>query len=398
MKSICIHNGTILSGYAVMENHSVLVEDGIISGIFSEEHFRQKRFNPDVTIIDAEGAWIAPGFIDTHIHGYGGFGVDDAAYPENVPVKQAADAMIELSRLLAKTGVTAFNPTVYPAREDAMADTIAKIVSVMGKEDGAKIMGLHLEGPFLSPDKPGVMRPETIKIVDLAFMEKLWNASSGSIVNMTVAPEINRMRELAMFCTTKGIILQAGHTNASYENIIEGMQSGIFHATHMFNAMSKLDQRQPNAVGAILTHSQMSCELIPDGIHVHPNVIKLLTQNKPMDKIVMVTDSLKCTAQKTEPFFANGEEMIFPDGVFRRKKDNVIAGSNLTMMQGIQNLVQFGFSLEDAVKTASANPARAMRYCSKGMITAGMDADITVFGSDFTVRTTIAGGILRYQY
>jgi N-acetylglucosamine-6-phosphate deacetylase len=396
-QKICLHNGTVLSGYATMENCAVFVEDGTIKDVFSNKRFERKHFSPDVRLVDVGGAYIAPGFIDTHIHGYGGVGADDAVYPEIKPENEVVDCMIEMSRLLVKQGVTAFNPTVYPTLPEIMPDAITKIVSAMGREDGAKIMGLHLEGPFLSPSKLGVQRPETVSPVDLAYMEKLTRASRGHIVNMTVAPEIKNMRELALYCTGNGIVLQAGHTAASYENMAEGMQAGIFHTTHMFNAMSKLDQRNPGAVGAILTYSKMSCEIIADGVHVHPNMFKLLAKIKPMDKIVLVTDSLKCTDQETGPFFANGEEMVFSGGLFRRKEDDVIAGSGITMIRGVQNLVRFGFSPEDAVRAASSNPAAVMRYTKKGMIAPGMDADICVFDRDFTVRAVMAGGEIKYS-
>jgi len=265
-------------------------------------------------------------------------------------------------------------------------------VSAMGRESGARIMGLHLEGPFLSPNRLGVQRPETVSPVDLAYMEKLWNASGGHIVNMTVAPELKNMRALALYCGDKGIRLQAGHTDARYENMVEGMQAGILHATHLFNAMTKLDQRNPNAVGAILTHPEVSCEIIADGYHVHPILFKLLARNKSGDKIVLVTDSLKCTGQETEPLFANGEEMVYSGGLFKRKTDGVIAGSALTMIHGVQNLVKFGFTLENAVRAASSNPAVVMGYTRKGIISPGMDADITVFDDNFNIRVTMVGG------
>jgi len=401
MSSVCIHNGTVLSGFAVMECCSVLVEDGTIADVFSQKRFEQKHFEPDMRIIDAGGMYIAPGFIDTHIHGFGGYGTDDALYPEvmikKAAVKDAADSLIEMSRLLVKEGVTAFNPTLYPAQEHILTSAVAALVSAMGRESGARIMGLHLEGPFISPDKLGVQRPETVSPVDLAYMEKLWNASGGRIINMTVAPEIKNMRELALFCIKKGIVLQAGHTDALYENMVEGMQAGILHATHFFNAMSRLDHRNPNAVGAILTHPEMSCEIIADGAHVHPALFTLLARNKPIDKIVLVTDALNPTSQKTGPFYANGEEVVFHDGLFHRKTDDVIAGSGLTMIRGIQNLVHFGFNLEDAVKTAGFNPAHVMRYNRKGTIMIGMDADLTVFDSDFTVRAVLVEGKVMYN-
>jgi N-acetylglucosamine-6-phosphate deacetylase len=374
-----------MTGFAVMEHCAVLIEDGLVADVFSEKRFDQKHFAGDITLIDVNGAYIAPGFIDTHIHGFGGFGTDDAS----------VEAVLEMSRLLAQYGVSAFNPTLYPSEPKKMLETVREISSAIGKESGARIMGLHLEGPFLSPERLGVQRPESLRPVDLAFMEQLWECAQGHIVNMTVAPEIKGMRELALYCIKKGIILQAGHTNAKYENMVEGMQAGILHSTHLFNAMSRLDHRNPNAVGAILIHPEMACEIIADGYHVHPDLFKLLLRDKPIDKIVLVTDSLKPTEQKAGPFFANGEEVCFHDGVFHRKIDDVIAGSGLTMIQGVKNLVSFGFSLEDAIKSAGFNPAQVMRYQRKGAIIPGNDADLIVFDKDFIILAVMVGGVMK---
>ncbi|MDR0375134.1 MAG: N-acetylglucosamine-6-phosphate deacetylase [Treponema sp.] len=385
MSAVCLHNGVVMTGFAAMDHCAVLVEDACIEDVFSEKRFEQKHFGSDVKIIDVQRAVIAPGFIDTHIHGFGGYGTDD----------QTAASILEMSRLLCQYGVTAFNPTLYPIAGDDMVDAVRQIASAIGKEDGARIMGLHLEGPFLSPGKLGVQKPDTLRPVDIPFMERLWEASGGHIANMTVAPEIKGMRELALFCIKKGIALQAGHTNAAYDNMVEGMQAGILHSTHLFNAMSKLEHRNPNAVGAVLIHPEMSCEIIADGFHVHPDVFKLLQRDKPNDKIVLVTDGIKPTEQKEGPLFANGEEVVFHDGAFHRKADDVIAGSGLTMIQGIKNLVSFGFSLEDAVKTATFNPAQVLRYTRKGALIPGYDADITVFDKDFNIKTVLVGGSIK---
>jgi N-acetylglucosamine-6-phosphate deacetylase len=357
----------------------------MVSNVFSKKRFEQKTFGPDVRVIDVNGAFIAPGFIDTHIHGFGGYGTDDAC----------VDSIIEMSRLLAQYGVTAFNPTLYPEEPAKMLETVAEISSAMGREEGARIMGLHLEGPFISSSKLGVQRPETIREVDMAFMEKLWRSSDRHIINMTVAPELKNMRELALYAIKKGIVLQAGHTDAKYEHMVEGMQAGILHSTHLFNAMSRLDHRNPNAAGAILIHHEMSCEIIADGIHVHPDLYKLLMRDKPSDKIVLVTDALKPTEQANGPFFANGEEVVFADGIFKRKDDDVIAGSSLTMIHGLRNLCSYGITLEDAVKAASSNPAQVMRYTQKGAIVPGKDADITVFDKNFKILAVIIGGSIK---
>jgi N-acetylglucosamine-6-phosphate deacetylase len=374
-----------MTGFAAMERCAVLVENGLVSDVFSRKRFSQKRFGPDTQIIDVNEAVIAPGFIDTHIHGFGGWGTEDAS----------AGSILEMSRLLVNYGVTAFNPTLYPTEPALMLQVVAEVASAIGREDGAKIMGLHLEGPFISLERLGAMKADTVQSVDLALMEKLWKAAGGKIVNMTVAPELKGMRELALSCLKKGIVLQAGHTDAKYENMVEGMQAGILHSTHLFNAMSRMEHRNPNAVGAILIHPEISCEIIADGHHIHPDLYKLLLMGKSLDKIVLITDALKPTEQARGPFIAFGDEMVFRDGVFRRKADDVITGSALTMIRGVQNLVKFGFSLEDAVKTASFNPAQVMRYWNKGAIIPGRDADLVVFDGNYKVLVVLVGGTIK---
>ena len=384
--SICLHNGTILNGFSVMENCAVLIEDGKVSDVFSEKRFVQKRFDSSTKIIDVNGSYISPGFIDTHIHGFNGHGTEDAS----------VDSIIAMSEDLAGYGVTAFNPTLYSSEESVFINEIKAVTKAMGKESGARIMGIHLEGPFVSPEKAGVQRMETIRAVDIEMMHRLWDASGGKIINVTVAPELKGMRELALFCIKKGIVLQAGHTNAMYENMVEGMQVGILHSTHLFNAMSQMHHRNPGAVGAVLIHPEMSCEIIADGIHINPNIIKFLLRCKPIDRLVLVTDSLKPTEQKKTPLYANGEE-VYLDECFYRKSDNVIAGSAMTMLKGVKNLVSFGLTLEQAIQMASANPASIMKQEDLGLIAPGYDADITVFDKHFNNLYTIIQGVMYHK-
>ena len=383
--SICLHNGTLITGFSKMENCAVLIEDGKIADVFSERRFLQKKFDPSVRIFDVEESYIAPGFIDTHIHGFKGHGTDNCS----------AEAMIEMSKDLAQYGVTAFNPTLYPAPEEDMMHSIKEIVKAMGNESGANIMGIHMEGPFISPNKLGVQRPETVREVDMELMERLWQTSEGHIVNMTVAPELKGMRRLALYGLERGIIMQAGHTNAEYQNMVEGMQAGILHSTHLFNAMSQLHHRNPGAVGAVLIHPEMSCEIIADGVHVHPDLFKLLARDKPLEKILLVTDGLTPTEQEKGPLIANGEEVVYEGGCFHRAADGVIAGSSLTMIKGVKNLVKFGFSVSDAVRAASSTPAAVMRYNKKGMLVPGYDADIVVFDKQFNILASIIGGVFK---
>ncbi|PKL08919.1 MAG: N-acetylglucosamine-6-phosphate deacetylase [Spirochaetae bacterium HGW-Spirochaetae-7] len=378
----CIHNATLLAGYARMESCAVLVEDGKIADVFSEKRFAQKTFPPGATIYDAGGAYLSPGFIDTHIHGFAGFGTEDLS----------VDAIVAMSDHLGGYGVTAFCPTIYPMDLDDMERSIQACVGAMGKETGARVMGVHLEGPFVSMARLGVQKPEYVRSVDLEVMERLYRAGRGHITNMTVAPELKGMRELALYCLSRNILLQAGHTDATYENMMEGMQAGILHSTHFFNAMSRLHHRDPGAVGAILINPELSCEIIADGKHVHPDLIRLLLRDKPQSKVVLVTDALKPTEQERCPLYANREEVVLEDGVFHRKSDGVIAGSCLTMIGGVRNLAGWGVPVEAAVEMAASNPARIIGLGKRGLLVPGYEADLVVFDKEFSVLATMVGG------
>lgn len=239
-QAICIHNATILTGFSEMPHCAVYIKHNKIADVYNEERFKQKTFGKDVKIINANGAYIAPGFIDTHIHGIGGFDAQSA---------KTAD-ILGMSKILSQYGVTSFIPTVGAAPEKTQIAQIKAIVKAMGKEKGARILGIHLEGPFLSPNRIGGQMQDGISPVDLKLMERLWKASKGKVINMTVAPELRGMRELALYAIERGIILQTGHSDATYEQMVEAMQVNILHVTHLFNAMRPLHHRDPGVVGA----------------------------------------------------------------------------------------------------------------------------------------------------
>ncbi len=378
---ICLHNANVLTGFSVMENCAVYIKNNKIADVFSERRFQQKQFSPKVQIINVNGSYIAPGLIDTHIHGIGGFGTDDGK----------TDSILKMSEILPKYGVTSFIPTLYAAKPDEMIKNIKAVVKAIGKEKGAHILGMHLEGPFISKERLGVQPEDAVSPVDIELMEKFYKAAKGHIINMTVAPELKGMRGLALWCISKGIILQAGHTNATYTQMVEGMQARIMHTTHLFNAMSRMHHRDPGAVGAVFIHPEISCEFIADGIHIDSNLIKLLFQFKPLDKLVMVTDSLKPTKQKADVLYANNEEVYF-DKCFYRKSDNVIAGSAMTMIDGVKNLVDWGLTLEQAIHVSSPSPAEILKIQNKGYVAPGFDADLIIFNEDFTTINTIIDG------
>lgn len=383
MATLCLTNGTAYAGVTAFPGSSVIIRDGRIVDVVGQSRLSKTELPADTVIVDVEGGNIAPGFIDTHIHGLHGFDTSD----------RSTEAILEISRILPRYGVTSFCPTIYPQAPDDFLASVQAASAAIGKESGARILGLHIEGPFISVQKKGVQRPEHISPVDLDLMERIDTASNGAIAIMTVAPELKNMRELALLCAKKGIVLSAGHSDASYENMLEGMQVGILHSTHFFNAMRGLHHRDPGVAGAIMIHPDISCEVIADGFHVHPAILSHLLRVKPLDNIVLVTDSLRPTGQIEGRLEANQEEVYLKDDVFYRKTDDVIAGSSLTMIKGVQNLVSFGVPLEDALRMAAANPARVLNQQTEiGSLIPGRKADLVVFDNDFEVRMTMVGG------
>ena len=180
-KGLCLHNATILTGFSVMENCAVYIKNNKIADVFSEKRFHQKQFSPKVQIINVNGSYVAPGFIDTHIHGIGGFGTDDGDYK----------SILKMSEILPQYGVTSFIPTLYAAKEKEMIKNIKAVVKAMGKEKGAKILGIHLEGPFISKERLGVQTEDSVSPVDIDLMEKFYKAAKGKIINIASTNGIN---------------------------------------------------------------------------------------------------------------------------------------------------------------------------------------------------------------
>lgn len=386
MSLICLHNATVYTGITTLPKSTVLIQDGKIEDVISNERFRKRNIPKDAVIYYLNGANISSGFVDTHIHGLHGYDTSDGT----------VDSILEMSKALIEYGVTGFCPTLYPQSDEDFIKSIRAIVDAIGKEPGAKIYGMNLEGPFISPEKPGVLPSKYMKKVDIDLMKKYIDAAEGHIAIMTVAPELKNMRDLAILAGKNGIVTSAGHSNATYENMLEGMQAGILHSTHFFNAMRRLHHRDPGVVGAIMIHPNVSCEIIADGYHVHKAILDLLLKVKPVHKVVLVTDALRPTGQKTGVLMANNEEVICEDGLFKRKSDGFIAGSALTMIKGVQNLHQMGIPMHDAIRMASSNPVTVIsRQIETGTLIPGKDADVVVFDDDFNVMMTFVKGELK---
>lgn len=340
-------------------------------GILEDFIFGKITKNKDAKIIDLKGKYFVPKFIDTHIHGAFGFGADGSA-----------EDLLNLSKALFKVGVGAFCPTLYPSSPSEMIKKLKSFSGIMGKEKGARIIGFHLEGPFLSPKKPGVMKPKDIKEIDISLIEKLYKAANGKIVSITAAPELRNFYKLAAWARKNKVILQLGHTNATYKDMQSSFKLGAKHITHFFLAMSSLHHREPGAVGAGLIIKDFSIELLADGVHIKPEILKLVFALKDINKIVLITDSL--TPSGLKKGLANGEEVVFKNGVFVRKKDGVIAGSALTMKQGLKNLIAYGLKPEEAFSCATQNPAKLVK-APEGVFKKGKKVAFNIFDKNFNL-------------
>lgn len=374
-----IENITLVTPDAVQENYGILIEDQKISSIFP---MAQRPVLPQASVLDGQGAHALPGLIDLHIHGFAGHG----------PELGTPEELWAMSNELARYGVSAFCPTLYCAKPQAMKQVLARLAPAVGQETGATILGFHLEGPFISPQKPGVMKPQDIAPADVKLFAEIYEAADGNIAAVTLAPELENIGPVIDFCLQHNILPQAGHTNATYEEFINAVRCGVTHATHAFNAMSPFTQRAPGAAGAVLMCPEVSCEVIADGVHVHPKIISFLHKVKPSDRLVLVTDALRPTQQAAGPFIANGEEVVFENGVWKRATDRVIAGSALTMIQGIKNLIDFGLPLHQAVACATCNPAKRLGLQDRGILRPGLRADILLLRPDFVPLATFIAG------
>ena len=319
---------------------SVLTENGKVKKIVTGTLPRAKK------VIDFKNNIITTPFVDTHIHGACGFGVDS----------KNPDALLELSLALKEQGVYAFCPTIFTMPLKETLATLEKFSKNTGKEKGAKIIGFHLEGPFISKNHLGFMRKEDVQEISLPTLKKLYTAARGKIVSMTVAPEVKNLNILINFAKKHNILLQAGHTSATYEEMLDGYKKGIKHATHLYNAMSGFHHRVLGAVGTVFYLKDFSAEIIADGVHSTKEAVQLFLRQKEPNKVFLITDALTPTGKKEG--LSNGQKVIFKGGAFVREKDGVIAGSALTMLKAVQNLVKWGYPVEYALMAASTNPAK----------------------------------------
>ncbi|MCF0261433.1 MAG: N-acetylglucosamine-6-phosphate deacetylase [Sphaerochaetaceae bacterium] len=365
-----------------VDNRAIAIENGLIVDIFSMENFDISNY-PNSKNIDASGYNLRAGLIDTHIHGIGGYATDDAK----------SSSIFAMSEKLASFGVTGFFPTLYAANPDKMITEINAVVEAIGKEKGARILGINLEGPFLNPAKCGAQSPEGLCKPSTDIINSLIKAGKGYIKAITIAPELKDIDKIIDIATNNGIIVSLGHTNASYDQACNAIEMGAKNITHAFNAMSPLNHREPGVAGAALFNDNVCCELIADGKHVDKNLVCHTIKTKPKDKTILVSDSLGITATAKESYMANGIEVMLKDNVAVSKENpSLLCGSALTLNKAVKNVIDWGINENQAFRMASSNPAKLYSLKKMGQIKKGYKADVVLFDKNMDAICVIIDG------
>lgn len=369
-----IINGKIVTETKVILDH-VLVFDDKIQQIVDRASFKQ---GPEMHMIDAQGQYIAPGFINQHVHGCDGFDAMDVE-PES---------LAHIAQCLTQTGVTSFLPTTMTYDFATIYQSLKLIRENMQLQHGAEIIGCHMEGPFINKDYKGAHDAQYIVPPDFELIKDYIDV----IKIITVAPEAIKDEIFIEKCKAAGIILSLGHSGASYEEAIAAIKSGISHVTHICNALSPLHHRQPGVMGAAFDSGVM-CELIADNVHVHPAMQRIIWKAKGTDHIVLVTDSMRACMLRDGEYELGGQAVFVKDKV-ARLENGVIAGSVLTMDQAVKIFKEnTQVSLCDAIKTVTINPAKELGiYDRKGSLEVGKQADIIVFDENIGIKATFVKG------
>ena len=375
----------------LITNATVLLEDGPLPGwLYATDGLIRAVGNgapppaDGADHLDAAGGTLAPGFIDVHVHGAMGHETMDAS----------PDGLHAMARFYAEHGVTAFLPTTWTAsHEDTIAalQTVARTVGPV--PGGARILGAHMEGPYLAAERCGAQDPAHIRPASSGELERFLD--TGAVRLLTLAPEVEGNLDAVRRCREAGVTVSIGHTSAGHADVAAAGDAGATHATHLFNAMAPLHHRHPGTVGAILAEPRLRAELIADNVHVHPLVMRLALQLKTTTGLVLVTDAVRPTGLPDGMYpLPGGRRLRHEGGVMWLEDGETLAGSGLTLDRALRNLAaatQLG--IEDLWRTASLNAATAIGVAdTMGRIAEGCHADLVLLDDDLTVQATVVAG------
>lgn len=377
---------TIISNIMMIQNGaltpaSVWIEDHKIKSILPSNPSLEDVQDAD-RILDGQRHLLIPGMIDVHIHG-----------ADNHDMMDGTTASIQaVSRACAATGCTGFLATSVSSTLDDLIAMIRSVKQVIGHEEGAKIVGIHLEGPYLNVARKGMQNPKFLRHPDLDEMELIFREAGNLIKMVTIAPELPGGIELIHYLTRKNVVVAIAHSNATYEEAQLAFQEGATHITHCFNAMPSIHHRSPGLVTAALENDQVSVQAIVDGVHLHPGIIRLMHKIKGPDRMVLTTDALQAMGVGDGEYLFGGHHVTVKDGI-ARLHNGTLASSTITMNRSLKLSTKFGIALEDSVKMTSTTPASILQLKQTGRIEAGYDADLVLLDENFEVIETFIKGV-----
>lgn len=360
-----------------IESGSVLIKDGKIAEI--------NPTNPQyTTLIDACGKYLSPGFIDIHIHGSGGQDTMNAT----------DEAINTITRVIATKGTTSYLPTTMTMSFKMINDSLKTVKKAMTeKPNGANVLGVHLEGPFISPKAIGAQNPDYLTHITRENYDKMVLGYEDIIKSITLAPEEPGAMDMTKYLSEKGIKVATAHTKATYDDMIEAQKQGLSHVTHFYNAMTPLTHREPGVVGAVMDSDTLTTEIICDGIHIAYPAIRIAMKTIGTDRVILITDSMEAGVMPDGEYSLGGQKVYVANGV-ARLENGALAGSVLTLDTAIRNVYNnSNYQLQEVVKMATYNPAK---FCSvddrKGQIKQGYDADLVIFDENIEISDVIIRG------
>ena len=403
-ESLVFKDARIITPIRVIDNGVLVVTEGKISSVGSGNEIKIPK---NAKVIDVAGKYVIPGFIDIHVHGGGGADIMDAT----------EKALERISVTHAKGGTTSIVPTISSGPLDHMMKAIEVVQQAKKKVlPGADVLGVHIEGPYFSPDQKGAQNPEYLKEPKpeeyLTFLDKY-----DCILNVSAAPELEGALEIGHELRKRGIVASIAHTNATYQDILVAIEAGYTHVTHMYSGMSGLKRinayRISGVIESTLLLDELTTELILDGHHLPPSLIKLIIKAKGLDKLSLITDAISATGLGSGKCCVGGIDVIVETNVAQEfeipeEEGNYVAklltrdafaGSVATLDRCVRNMVKLvGLSIQDAVKMATVNPAKVIGVDDrKGSLTRGKDADIVVLDEGLSVIMTLVEGRVVYE-
>ncbi|MGJ5714620.1 N-acetylglucosamine-6-phosphate deacetylase [Staphylococcus equorum] len=379
MAEYVIENGRIYTEEEIIERGYIIVKNDKITDVGKGD------YEGALTTYDAQGQHVLPGFIDIHMHGGYGEDVMDASY----------DGLKHLAESLLSEGTTSFLATTMTQSDENITKALENIIEYQKQQNvlkAADIVGIHLEGPFISEHKVGAQNPAYVQRPSIEKVQQFQKTANNQIKVITFAPEVEGAHE-TLDALHDQIRFSIGHTVATFDETNEAVARGAKHVTHLYNAGTPFEHREPGVFGAAWTNDSLSTELIVDGIHSHPTAIQIAYKQKGNTRFFLITDAMRAKGMPDGEYDLGGQNVIVK-GSEARLASGALAGSILKMNEGLKNLIQYtGDSLDNLWRVTSLNQAIALNIESqKGSLKVGKDADIVIVDDEITVQTTIKAG------